>query len=126
VIKLKVVIQAPPSGVAFALQKGKGGQGMSDVATVSDGGDVLLGAELDVRDGKLAGPFVQKDAEGAFVYVRIGQSAGQTDTEWNRRAKLYLHDVRPDWETAEIRYAGTFPDGSPTCAKVKESVTSGS
>jgi hypothetical protein len=27
VIKLKVVIQAPPSGVAFALQKGKGAQG---------------------------------------------------------------------------------------------------
>ena len=77
-IKMRIVLQAPPTGVLFGLQKGKG----NDYETVQKqkfvDQDLLFEfpATLKVDNGQVdfAGPFVQGPRDGRFIYVDIGNS----------------------------------------------------
>ena len=68
-----------------------------------------------------------KGKERRFVYVRIGQLAGQHGSEWRRRMKIDIHDTpQPLLDRAmegggvlEFRIDGTAEDGTPACATVK-------
>ena len=109
-VPARIVVVAPPAGVAFALQRGR--QELSGVATSS-------GTELQfdftffvtrVADGVLrfSGEFVQGPSGGKFVYVTSGARAGQVGSPWTRRAKVWL----------QARRAGLSRDGGPACATV--------
>jgi len=99
-LTFRIILQAPPSGVDFGLQNGRG----ADYDTVqkqrSRGKDLHFefsigvkaaskGAEPDFRGPVVQGPLGQR-----FVYIDIGTYAGQTDTPWSRRLKVPL-TVKP-------------------------------
>jgi Family of unknown function (DUF5990) len=127
---LRIVLEAPPPGVDFGIQQGRG-SGYDTIQTQrSTGGDLSFEFSVDVRAASdFSGPIVQGPRGGRFVYVDIGTYAGQQDTPWSRRLKVPLTGITPDLirrasaggnHVLEARVPGTGRDGGPSCAGVKE------
>ena len=127
-IKLRIILESPPSGIDFGLQEGSGNDYNVVQKQRSSGGDLKFEFTVRVREGKdgqpnLLGPFVQGPSQQRFVYIDIGTYAGQTNTHWSRRLKVPLLGIT--WElvkkgkTLETHVPGTGRDGGPTCATVK-------
>jgi len=128
-VPARIVVLAPPAGVAFALQRGR--LGLSGVAK-SIGADLQFDFTLLVVRGaddvlRFSGEFVQGPSGGKFVYVTSGARAGQVESPWTRRAKIGLQTV--NWAMVEqvtqepgsllqARIAGMNRDGGPACATV--------
>lgn len=132
-LTLRIVLEKPPAGVTFGLQKGRG----SDCETIqkqrSQTKDLCFELTLGVKAGRkdampdFAGPFVQGPAGERFVYLDIGTYAGQKDTCWSRRLKIPLNGITWDMidrvnksrSVLEARVPGSGKDGGPNCATVK-------
>jgi hypothetical protein len=127
-LKLLIVLETPPSGVYYSLQKGGGNNYETIQTQTSVGKDLKF--EFNVRVGKqkngqpnFLGPFTQGPADKRFVYLDIGTMAGQVNTPWTRRLKIPLYGIT--WELIDsgkvltARVPGTGKDGSPSCATVK-------
>jgi len=131
-LKLRIVLEKPPAGVDFGLQKGRGS--VYETIQTQRSGTKDLKFEFTVTakvTGKstptLGGPFVQGPPSQRFVYLDIGTYAGQTDTQWSRRLKIPLTGITAkmiaqvsDSEILEARVPGTGRDGGPNCATVKD------
>jgi len=121
---LRITLIAPPAGVLFSLQEG-------DAAPVeaqrADGGDLAFEVTVRVAEGpkglRFLGPFVRREGERRFVYLRVGKSAGDHGSPWERRVKVFITDIPEDLVRAADRLAASFPgtmkDGTPVCATVK-------
>jgi len=133
-LTFRIVLEKPPGGVDFALQKGKGTK--YEIVQKQRSGIGDLRFEFTARtvvegkggDPNFLGPFVQGTPEARFVYIGIGTFAGQTGTEWSRRLKVPLVGItramidraaRDSHAVFETNVPGTAKDGSPTCATVK-------
>jgi len=133
-LKFRIVLEKPPAGVDFALQKGRG----SDYEIVQkqrSGTHNLIfeftaSAKADHINAapNLLGPFVQGPPGERFVYIGIGAFAGQSNTTWSRRLKVPLSGITArvvDQITdnpravLETHVPGTGKDGGPNCATVK-------
>jgi hypothetical protein len=129
----RIVLQAPPSGVDFGLQKGRGANYETVQKQRSSGKDLKFEFNVAVRPvtkgtaPDFGGPFVQGPAGQRFVYIDIGTYAGQADTTWSRRLKIPVAGIT--WAmidraskaptVVETRIPGTGKDGGPNCATVK-------
>ena len=132
-LPLRIVLVAPPAGVDFGVQDGKG----SDYKTIqkqrSKGADLSFELKVMVKDNRddgipnFLGSLAQGPAFGRFIYIDVGRHAGQADSEWDRRIKVPLSGV--SWEMIEkasadpkaileARLPGTGRDGGPSCATV--------
>ncbi|HET6669685.1 MAG TPA: DUF5990 family protein [Pyrinomonadaceae bacterium] len=132
-LNLRIVLEKPPAGVDYGLQKGRGGDYETLQTQRSKGRDLHF--EFTVRaktTGKGAAPnflgtFVQGPTAERFVYIDIGTYAGQTGTGWSRRLKIPLRgitwqmieDVTDGESFLETHVAGAAKDGSPSCATPK-------
>jgi len=133
-LTLRIVLEKPPTGVDFGLQKGRG----SDYETIqkqrSKTSDLCFEFTVRAKAGrKDAGPtflgsLVQGPPAERFVYVDSGVCAGQADSCWSRRLKIPLRGIT--WNmidrlldnsraVLEARVPGTGRDGGPNCATVK-------
>jgi hypothetical protein len=133
-VRLRIVLVAPPAGVDFGIQEGKG----SDYNTIqlqrSQGADLRFKFSVSVRDNRddglpnFLGPLAQGPTTGRFIYIDVGKYAGQIDSCWERRIKVPLSGIT--WEmiekscidsnlALEARLPGTGKDGGPNCATVK-------
>jgi hypothetical protein len=127
-----VILESPPPGVDYGLQKGGGSDYEVTQKQRSKTGDLRFEFDARVKEGKdgqpvFLGPFVQGPPHERFVYLDIGTYAGQSDTPWGRRLKIPLRGIT--WnevkqasrgtDLLETRVPGTAKDGSPTCATVK-------
>jgi len=131
-LRLRLVLTAPPPGVDFGVQQGKG----TDYTTIqkqrSKVGDLTFEFVVTVKDNRedglpnFLGPLTHGPTTGRFLYINIGESAGQLDSCWNRRIKIPLAGIT--WEMIakcsakkllEARLPGTGRDGGPSCATVK-------
>lgn len=129
-IRLRVVLQHPPTGVDFGLQKGRGSAYETIQRQRSDGKDLTFEFTPVIKDGvsdamaALSGPFVQGPPGERFVYIDIGTFAGQLDSCWSRRLKVPLAGITMKMvqtgSILEARVPGAGRDGSPSCATVKE------
>ena len=92
--------------------------------------DAPLSFDVPIRltdDGRFLGDFVRREGKDRrFVYIRIGQSAGQHGTPISRRAKIDIHDIPPalldqarGGRVLEVVLPGRGKDGSPACATVR-------
>ncbi|GAB3695002.1 hypothetical protein GCM10027592_16570 [Spirosoma flavus] len=134
-IRLQIVLEKPTPGVDFGLQKGSGHTYETIQTQRSTGADLSFTCTARVKGNStnnqsliLLGPFVQGPPDGRFVYLNIGKSAGQHDTEWSRRLKVPLTGLswemilqlaqNPD-QMLITQVPGTGKDGSPNCATVK-------
>lgn len=132
-LPLRIVLESPPPGIDFALQKGKG-SGYEPIQKQRSG-DGNLSFEFQVRPGKegnpdpdFSGPFVHGPSQGRFIYVDIGTYAGQSGTIWSRRLKVPLTGIT--WpmiraaapgsnKILEARVPATGRDGGPSCGTIK-------
>ena len=127
-LKLRIILEQPPKGCDFGLQKGRGSVYEIVQTKRFTGKDLIFEFTVGVKpDGKaspdLAGPFVQGPAGERFVYIDIGTYAGQADSQWGRRLKVPLSGITTEMiqssAVLEARVPGTARDGGPTCATVK-------
>ena len=74
------------------------------------------------------GPYTQGPPALRFVYIRVGRSAGQPDTPFDRRAKIPLGGIgeellaralKKPGSVLEVHMPGRGKDGTPTCATVR-------
>ena len=133
-LTFRIILEDPPPGVDYGLQKGAGNDYEVVQKQRSKSGDLTFEFTARVKEGKdgqpvLLGPFTHGPTDGRFTYLDIGTYAGQTNTPWSRRLKIPLAGITwPMIEQAsdasvviEVRMPGTGTDGGPTCGTVKES-----
>ncbi|MDO3626931.1 DUF5990 family protein [Mucilaginibacter sp. BT774] len=131
---MHIVLQLPPPGVHFGLQKGSGSKYETVQLQKSGSGDLHFDLNVTIRGDRIkdqtprfGGPFAQGSYPDNFIYIDIGTYAGKEDI-WSRRLKIPLSGIT--WEivdqlttdadlTLETYVPGTAKDGSPTCATVK-------
>ena len=132
-LTLRIILESPPPGVDFGLQKGGGNDFEVDQKQRSSlNKDLHFEFSARIKEGKdgqpvFLGPFVHGPPHERFVYLDIGTYAGQTDTPWSRRLKIPLRNITWDdvkqasraTQILETRVPGTGKDGSPSCATVK-------
>jgi hypothetical protein len=125
-IRMRIVIEQPVMGVLHSLQS-------KDDAPLdpkrSDAGEPLaFDFPIRIAPGpKFFGDQVRREGpERRFVYIRIGQSAGDPSSPWTRRMKIDIHDIEQtlldraaDGGVIEITVNGTGKDGTPACATVR-------
>lgn len=101
-------------------------------AQCSDGGEALV-FDFAIRGApgpKVFGDQVQREGpERRFVYVRIGQMAGDPASPWSRGKKSDIHDMTQNMhdraargDVIATRVHGTAKDGTPACATRKTTV----
>lgn len=129
-VLLRISVIDPPPGVVFRLRRGRSELVSPSTTTAKS---ISFDFQLCVQVGaagepvRLLGPFAQGPPASRFVYVNAGKQAGQTDSCWDRRAKVPLADLSAALiENAfgsrgsiiEAQIAGTGRDGGPACATV--------
>ncbi|GGB14673.1 MULTISPECIES: DUF5990 family protein [Mucilaginibacter] len=133
-IQLCIILQNPPAGVDFGIQKGSGNRYETIQTQRSDGLDIQFNLTIQLKsdpqkinDPRFSGPFVQGQPASQFLYIDVGEYAGQVGG-WSRRVKVPLSGVTWDMitqlghhSTAFLitSFPGTAKDGSPICATVK-------
>ena len=133
-LSLRIILVAPPAGVDFGIQEGKGNDYKTIAVQRSKAGNLTLECNINVKGNRSDGPpiFVGPISQGPptrrFIYVDIGKSAGQFDSCWQRRIKIPLETIT--WEMIDsvlekpkrllqATIPGTAKDGGPSCATVK-------
>jgi hypothetical protein len=127
-LTLRVTLIAPPAGVWFSLQEGDATPVQQVICT---GADLTFDIPVRVAEGpkglRFLGPYVRAEGQRRFVYYRSGRLAGQHDTPWTRRGKVFLTDI-PEALVREAAasgrplaasFPGTAKDGGPSCATVR-------
>jgi hypothetical protein len=116
--RLRIVVEAPPSNVDYALQRGSGSKYETEQLQRSAGADLHFELEVRCEGNDCRGPHVQGPRGERFVYLDIGTCAGQMDSEWSRRIKVPLTGLSEaiGATSLEARISGTGRDGSPSCA----------
>jgi uncharacterized protein DUF5990 len=126
-LNLCIILEQPPEGVDFGLQKGRGSSYETVQKQRSAGNDLKFEFSAGVRavspEPDFSGPFVQGPRGQRFVYIDIGALAGQSGSPWSRRLKIPLTGITPAMiaggKTLEARVPGRGKDGGPSCATVK-------
>jgi hypothetical protein len=123
-VTFRIVLERPPAGIDFAVQKGRGSVYETILKQRSDGGDLRFEFTIPAAGSpgqpRFTGPLVQGPAGERFVYIDIGTYAGQADTTWSRRLKIPLTGIA--WSlidsapVLEARIPGAGRDGGPACA----------
>jgi len=133
-VPIRLVLVDPPSGIDFAIQRGRGSNYRPVLVQRRIDGDLsfdfVLAVAADAKDGlpNFKGPFAQGPPAKRFVYVDVGTFAGQKDTAWSRRMIVPLQGItwaqikevvgRPG-DRLLARIPGTGKDGGPSCATVR-------
>jgi Family of unknown function (DUF5990) len=133
VLRVRIRVAETPPGVMFAVQRGK--MDLLEPSSVDSGGvhfqfSLRIGPPLPDGSLNFLGEFAQGPPAERFVYVNSGIRAGQTQSCWDRRAKLKLAGIprqlveratdRKDC-AVEARILGIMRDGGPVCASVPPS-----
>jgi hypothetical protein len=132
-LTLRIILEKPPSGIDFGLQKGSGSNYETIQKQTSEEKDLQFEFKVRVKNSKdstptFLGPFVQGPPEKRFIYIDIGTFAGQQDTDWSRRLKIPLTGIT--WDilqplltsasgVLEAKVPGTGRDGGPNCGTAK-------
>jgi hypothetical protein len=131
-VPLRIVLLAPPKGVIYGIQRGRGSAYEAAFAQQPKRSDITFEFAITAAEGKNGNPnflgeYVQGPTGRRFVYVDVGRAAGQADTPWSRRMIIRLDDVtwpvirdatKPG-KRLEARIQGTGSDGGPSCATVR-------
>jgi len=78
-VTLRIVLEAPPPGVDFGIQQGRGSIYETIAKQRSAGGDLSFEFEVDVKSGPreptdFGGPIVQGPRGARFVYARSAKA----------------------------------------------------
>lgn len=124
-IMLRLTIADPVAGVLYSLQDAE-----SQPVTPRKATDAPMSFYVPVSvwdDGRFTGKFVRREGPTRrFVYIAMGQGAGDHFTDISRRAKIDIQDI-PGSLLDEARLGailsvtlpGRAKDGGPACATVR-------
>ena len=126
-VTIRTFIEQPVPGVLYSLQS-RDGEALDPRA--SHKGELLtFDFPVRVAPGPMfSGDRVRREgAERRFVYIRIGQLAGDKSSPWSRRMKIEIYDIgkaildraAKAGSAVELRVSGTGEDGTPACATVQ-------
>ncbi|HYD24778.1 MAG TPA: DUF5990 family protein [Croceibacterium sp.] len=124
-IRARLVIEQPVPGVRHSLQED---DAPLDPKQSRAGEPLVFEFPLRVAPGpKFFGKQVRREGPvRRFVYVRVGQAAGQRLSPWTRRMKIDIHDIDAGLLERAIAggvlegtISGTAKDGSPACATIR-------
>jgi hypothetical protein len=126
-VAMRITIEQPVVGVLHSLQQD---DAPLDPKRSIDGEALRFDFIIRVGPGpKFFGDQVRREGPvRRFVYIRVGQYAGDSDTHWARRMKIDIHDIEQDLldraiaagGVIETAVNGTDPkDGLPACATVR-------
>ena len=133
-LPLRIIVQKPPAGLDYGLQKGSGSHYQTVQIQRADGGDLQFSLEVELKndshakdDPRFGGPFIQGPPLGRFIYIDIGQYSGHAGA-FSGRIKVPFSDI--NWDTIgrltadplsvlETTIPGTGKNGAPACATVK-------
>lgn len=128
-LRFRIILEKPPAGVDFGLQKGSGSHYETIQKQRSGNKDLCFEFSARVNAKKaLLGPVVQGPPAARFVYLDIGTYAGQTGTIWSRRLKIPLTGISLEMinqaansaqAVLETHVPGTGRDDGPNCGTVK-------
>jgi hypothetical protein len=125
-VRMRIVIEQPVIGVAHSLQD-KEGHPLNPIRS-NEGEPLVFDFMIQTSPGpKFFGDQVRREGpERRFVYIRIGQLAGDLASPWTRRMKIDIHDIPQHLLDSaagsagrvELSVNGTGRDGTPACATV--------
>ena len=130
-INLRIVVDDPVPGILLRLQRGKDElveATSENPKQVTFDFTARLGTPLPNGAPNFLGPFTQGPPAVRFVYIRVGRSAGQANTPFDRRAKIPLGGISAELlakalakpgAVLEVHMPGRGKVGTPTCASVK-------
>jgi len=132
-IPAKIILEDPPPGVDFGIQKGSGNKYETIQLQRSTTGDLHFEFTITLRSNTgntpdFSGPIVQGPPNGRFIYVDIGTYAGVAGAAWSRRLKIPLTGITTQMVKSLLsgtnirltrKVPGTGKDGGPNCATVK-------
>ena len=132
-IALKIILENPPSGVVFGIQKGSGNNYETIQKQISGVAILHFNFTITVKwnkDGSpnFLGAIVQGPPTERFIYIDIGTAAGDINSVWSRRLKIPLKGITMEMINKlltgsaiilETKVPGTGKDGGPNCATVK-------
>jgi hypothetical protein len=130
-LPLRIVVDDPVPDVALAVQNGRSGAAtlIPPVRKAANAVvfDVAIAASRADDGGvRLLGAIVQGPPAARFLYICVGQAAGQAGSPWTRRIKVPLGGITSAMVerlksgqrlTAHIH--GRDKKGDPACASVK-------
>ena len=126
-IRARIIIEHPVPGVLHSLQSKE--RMPLDPKRSESGAPLAFDFALRIAPGpKFFGDQVQREGpQRRFVYIRVGQAAGDHGSPWSRRMKIDVHDTDPtlldeamrEGKVLELTVNGTAKDGTPACATVK-------
>jgi len=126
-VDLRIVIERPVIGVPHSLQAKDGSP--LDPKTSASGEALVFDFRIRVSPGpRFFGDQVRSEGPvRRFVYIRIGDLAGDAASPWSRRMKIDIHDIGAEMLDAaclggrmiETTVDGTGKDGSPACGTVR-------
>jgi hypothetical protein len=127
VINLRIIIERPVIGVLHSLQAKD--ESPLDPKCSREGEALPFDFQIRIGSGsKFFGDQVRREGPARrFVYIRVGQLAGDPSSPWSRRMKIDIHDIGDDLldraansgGVIETTVIGTDKDGTPTCATVR-------
>ena len=132
-IPLRIILENPPSGIDYGIQKGSGNNYETILTKRSKKDDLCFEFTITVKANKtslynFSGPYVHGPSNERFIYIDIGTAAGQVNSAWTRRLKIPLRDIPAETINQmlgdaslvlETKVPGTGNDGGPNCATVK-------
>lgn len=126
-VAMRIMIDRPVVGVLHSLQDRDGHP--LDPKSSAAGEPLLFDFTIRVGPGpKFFGDQVRREGpERRFVYIRVGQAAGDPSSPWTRRMKIDIHDIGQELLDAvasgggriAITVIGTGKDSTPACATVR-------
>lgn len=126
-VDLRIVIEQPVIGVLHSLRAKD--DSPLDPKQSRKGEPLVFDLQVRVAPGpKFFGDQVRREGPTRrFVYVRIGQLAGDASSPWSRRMKIDIHDIgnglldraADGGGVIETAVVGTGKDGTPACATVR-------
>lgn len=127
IVRFRIIIEQPVKGVMHSLQAKD--ETPLDPKSSRGGEALVFDFPVRVSEGpKFFGDQVRREGpERRFVYIRIGQSAGDHASPWSRRMKIDIHDIdtslleraAESGAVIETVVIGTGKDGTPACATVR-------
>lgn len=126
-INLRIIIEQPVIGVRHSLQA-KDDLPL-DPKYSREGEPLVFDFPIRIAPGpKFFGDQVRREGPvRRFVYIRIGQMAGDCTSPWSRRMKIDIHDIGEalldravqSGGVIETAVIGTAADGTPACATMR-------
>jgi hypothetical protein len=126
-INLRIIIEQPVVGVLYSLQAKD--ELPLDPKYSCKGEPLVFDFRVRIGPGpKFFGDQVRREGPARrFVYIRVGQYAGDPSSPWSRRIKIDIHDIGDDLlndatdrgVVIETTIIGTGKDGTPTCGTAR-------